>query len=736
MKQLIQNYRTGRLELAEVPLPVCSAGKILVQNEASFVSLGTERSIIELGKKSLMGKAKARPDLVKRFVGKAKKEGFMKTFKEALDRLDSPTSLGYSSAGTVIEAGRNVHKFSPGDRIACIGAGYASHAEFISVPENLVCKIPPGVTWVEASSGMLGIIALHGIRCTQSNAGEFVAVIGLGLLGLLTLQILRAYGFKVIGMDVDHEKIKIAQNLGFDTVYKDETQFRNGVDRISNSYGADAVIITASTQSDAPVNTAVDLIRYGGKIVVVGVADIHPQRNEMWHKEAEIIVSKAGGPGIFDPLYEEKGIDYPVGYIRWTQNRNLEAYLSLLAEKKVDVNQLVSHQFKFENAETVYADMISNKGGPYTGVVFKYPELSHAPQAIKLNGRTLSLRKDEKSAGDEPDHKLRIGVIGAGLFGRSLFLPALKNIADVSLNTIATSTGANTYHIGKKYGFQEITTDFKEVLANPAIDAVVILTPHSRHAQMVVEALKCKKHVFVEKPLCVTIEELKEIMCAYQDPKRSGHLNLQVGYNRRFSPHAVKAAESLCDRHDPIVINYRVNAGFVPGDHWVHSEEEGGSRVIGEICHFVDLIQYLCGCDPVRVFAERISANNKTSLNSDNLAVNLKFADGSVGNIVYSASGDKAFSRERAEIFWEGKTIVIDDYRRSDYHFAGKKKTYKTINQQMGYMEELQHFCDTARNIITPVLTANESFVSTLCVFKINQSLEEGQPCEILLPTF
>jgi predicted dehydrogenase/threonine dehydrogenase-like Zn-dependent dehydrogenase len=736
MKQLIQNYRTGRLELAEVPMPVCSAGKILVQNEASFISLGTERSIIELGKKSLMGKAKARPDLVKRFVDKAKKEGLVKTFKEALDRLDSPTSLGYSSAGTVIESGRNVHKFSPGDRVACIGAGYALHAEFISLPENLVCKIPPGLTCAEASSGMLGIIALHGIRCTQSNAGEIVAVIGLGLLGLLALQILRACGFNVIGMDVDHEKIKIAKNLGVDAVYTDESEFRNGVDRISNSYGADAVIITASTQSDAPVNTAVDLVRFGGKIVVVGVADIHPQRNEMWHKEVEIIVSKAGGPGIFDPLYENKGIDYPVGYIRWTQNRNLEAYLRLLAEKKVDVNRLISHQFKFENAETVYADMLADKGGPYTGVVFNYPGKSPTPQVIHTNRRTLSLGEGQKSVVRESDHKLRIGVIGAGLFGRSLLLPALKNIPTVSLKTLATASGANTYHIGKKYGFQEITTDFKEVLTNPNIDAVVILTPHSQHAPMVVEALGCEKHVFVEKPLCVNTEELKKIVTAYQDPKRSGHLNLQVGYNRRFSPHAVKAVELLHNRHDPVVINYRVNAGFVPGDHWVHSEEEGGSRVVGEICHFVDLMQYLCGCDPVRVFAERISGNNKTSLNSDNLVVNLKFGDGSVGNLVYSASGDKAFSRERVEIFWEGKTIVIDDYRRSDYHFAGRKKTYKTINQQMGYKEELQHFCDTACNVITPVLTANESFVSTLCIFKINQALEEAQPCEILLPTF
>jgi polar amino acid transport system substrate-binding protein len=634
----------------------------------------------------------------------------------------------------VVEAGGQVHKFSPGDRVACIGAGYAAHAEYISVPENLVCKIPPNLTWAEASSAMLGIIALHGIRCSQSKAGEIVAVIGLGLLGLLTLQILRAYGFKVIGMDVDPAKIKIARKLGADDVYTAEGEFKNGVDRISSSHGADAVIITASTQSDVPVNTAVDLIRYGGKIVVVGVADIHPQRNEMWHKEVEIIVSKAGGPGIFDPLYENQGIDYPVGYIRWTQNRNLEEYLRLLAEKKVDVNRLISHEFNFENAETVYADMLAGRGGPYTGVVFNYPESSQTPATVNISRRALSLAGSRKRVNGESNN-LRVGVIGAGLFGRSLLLPALKTIAGISLNTIATASGANTYHIGKKYGFQEITTDFKEVLANPDIDAVIILTPHSQHAPMVIEALNCEKHVFVEKPLCVNSGELNEIVSAYQVNERNGRLTLQVGYNRRFSPHALRAAELLQNRHDPMVINYRVNAGFVPGDHWVHSAQEGGSRIIGEICHFVDLMQYLCGCDPIRVFAERISANNKTSLNSDNLAVTLKFADGSVGNIVYSASGDKAFSRERVELFWEGKTLVIDDYRRSDYHFNGKKKSYKTINQQMGYKEELQHFCDLARNAINPVLTADESFISTLCVFEINQALEAGQPCEVLLTT-
>ena len=733
MKQLIQNYRSGKLELAEVPIPVCSPSTILVRNQASYISLGTERSIIELGQKSLLGKARARPDLVKRFTEKVKKEGLAKTFKEALDRLDSPTPLGYSSAGVVIETGSHIHKFAPGDRIACIGAGYASHAEYVLIPENLACKIPENLSSVEASSGMLGIIAMHGIRCAQCGAGETIAVIGLGLLGLLTVQILQAYGFKVIGMDIDAEKVKASLELGIDAAYSEEGKFRDAVDRLTGGNGADAVIIVASTKSAAPVNTAVDMAKYGGKIVVVGVADIHPQRNEMWHKEVEIIVSKAGGPGIFDPVYENQGIDYPHGYIRWTQNRNLEEYLRLLAAGMVNVKDLTSHQFDYKDAESVYANMLANKGGPYTGVVLNYPETEKIPVGSGPGKRTLTLPSRRKKSDINQHQELKIGVIGAGLFGRSLLLPALKNVDDIHFHTIATATSANSYHLGQKYGFANCTTDYREMLKNDDMHAVFILTPHSQHAQMVIDAINFNKHVFVEKPLCVNLKQLNQIIKAYADTGSRDHLNIQVGYNRRFSPHATRAAGYLRERHDPLVINYRVNAGFVPGDHWVHSEKEGGSRVIGEVCHFVDLIQYLCGCDPVRVYAERISGNNKTSLNSDNLAINLKFNDGSVGNIVYSASGDRAFSRERVEIFFEGKTIVIDDYRKMEFYSNGKKKTYKSMNQQMGYKEELQHFLDINRGLTEPLLTPEESFMSTLCVFKINESLEEGKPCRIIL---
>ena len=726
MKQIIQNYRTGELELAEAPVPLCSSNKILVKNVASLISIGTERSIIELGRKSLLGKAKARPDLVKRFMEKSKKEGLVKTFKEALGRLDNPTALGYSSAGVVVEVGRNIHKFSPGDMVACIGAGYASHAEYITVPENLCCKIPDGLTCEEASFGMLGVIALHGIRCAKLAFGESVAVIGLGLLGLLTVQILKAYGSKVVGMDIDPGKVELAKKLGIDYAFTSEDDFKNIINNFTTGHGADAVIITAATKSDAPVNTAVDVARYGGRVVLVGVADIHPQRNEMWHKEIEFIVSKGAGPGTLDPLYENKGIDYPIGYVRWTGNRNLEEFLRLMKEGKVDIKPLVSHRFEISQAEGVYRNMLKNEGGPYVGVLLEYPKASQSDREKTLTGKEKKIElKPAASVSYTQCDNISIGVIGAGLFGKALLLPALKKIRNISLNTLATSSSSNVYHTAGKYGFKTCTTNYKELLDNNDLNSVIILTPHSLHAKMVMEALHAGKHVFVEKPLCINEEELNEIKEVY-----NSQLFLMVGYNRRFSPHAVKVRDYLKDRRAPAVIHYRVNAGFVPPDHWVHSEEEGGSRIVGEVCHFVDVLQFLTGRNPVKVYAERVSGDNRTILNSDNIAVTLKFEDGSIGNIIYAASGDKAFSREQVEIFSEGKTIVLRDYKETQFYYSGRKKTFKTLNQEIGYKEELQHFFNVISGKSDPGLTADDIFSSTLTVFKINESLAKGKPVE------
>jgi len=724
MKQILQNYRTGALELAETPVPMCSSNTLLVRTAASLVSIGTERSMIELGKKSLLGKARARPDLVKRFIEKAQKEGLYKTFQEALGRLDQPTALGYSTAGIVVEVGSNVHNFVPGDRVACIGAGYASHSEYIKIPEKLCSRIPDGVSFEEASFGMLGIIALNGIRLARLTFGESVAVVGLGLLGLISVQILKAYGCRVIGTDLDPAKIGLASRLGADAVVA-EPELKKACEVFSDGHGIDAVVLTVATASDAPIHTAVDICRFGGRVVCVGVADIHPRRNEMWHKEVEIVVSRAGGPGTFDPLYENKGIDYPIGFVRWTENRNLAEFLRLVGEGKVDVRSLISHRFPLEKAESVYGDILENRGGPYIGVVLEYPGDS---EGLTVNGERLKILKASTNSPSDLSPKVSVGVIGAGLFGKALLLPALKKIPTVNLHTLAASSSANTYHTAKKYGFSQCTTDYRNVMDNKDIHAVVILTPHSLHARMVVEALKEGKHVFVEKPLCVNEDELEEIRQAYAEI--DGRF-LMIGYNRRFSSHAAKMGAALAKRQDPMVIHYRVNAGFVPADHWVHSEEEGGGRIIGEICHFVDFMQFLTKSQPVRIYAERVSGNNKSTVNSDNVVITLKFADGSVGDITYAASGDKAFSREQVELFCEGMTIVSTDFKQTLLYRDGKKQSFRTMSQEMGYREELQHFVDVFRGKVAPQVSLEDIFYSTQAVFCINYSLEKGTPIAV-----
>ncbi|MBF0555806.1 MAG: bi-domain-containing oxidoreductase [Nitrospirae bacterium] len=725
MKQVIQNYRTGQLSLDDVPAPICGRDTVLVRNVASLISVGTESSIIELGAKSLLGKARARPDLVKRFSEKAKQNGILKTFKEALNRLDTPTPLGYSSAGIVVEVGANVHKFSPGDRVACVGAGYASHAEYISVPEMLCAHMPQRladgnhISFEEASFGTLGIIALHGIRSAKLSQGENVAVVGLGLLGLLTVQILVAYGFTVIGMDLVAAKAEMARKFGVHMAFATPEEFTNGVNRLTEGYGADAVIVTAAAKGKEPIDLAVDASRFGGRVVVVGVVDIHPHRNDLWHKEVEIVVSKGGGAGTLDVYYENRGIDYPVGYVRWTEGRNLDEFLRLIGNGLVNVATLITHRFSIENAEDAYRAIMDGTIGNFIAVVLGYEDKGEIKRVLRLNN-PVSKKKDQLTA----------AVVGAGLFGGSVLLPTLQTVEGVHLKKISTSKGANAFHAGTKFGFEEATTDYKELINDNDIDAVFVVTPHSMHARQVCEFLEAGKHVFVEKPLCVNKEELQKIISIY-DRVRSTGVVLMVGYNRRFSPHSVKISEFLRERHDPMVISYVVNAGFVPSSHWVHAEEQGGGRIIGEMCHFVDLMQYLTKSDPARVYAERISSTNTTSINNDNVVVVIKFEDGSVGNIIYSASGDRAYSREQMEIFVEGKVVTNDDFSLTRYYSSGKSNKFKTLSQQIGYKEELRQFVSVASGKVEPLFSAEELFMSTAAVFDIQKSLEEGIAVDI-----
>jgi predicted dehydrogenase len=712
MKQVVQSYKTGDVTLREVPVPQCGSKRILVRNSHSLISLGTERSTIELGRKSLLGKAASRPDLVRRAWDKAKKEGLLKTWQEAMGRLDTPTPLGYSSAGVVEQCGSAATEFSPGDRVACVGQGFASHAEFVSIPVNLAAQIPAGVTDDEAAFGMLGIIALHGIRSANLTFGSRVVVMGLGLLGLLTIQMLRAYGCEVIALDPASDKTDLAKKLGFAHV----TTSADDLLQLSNiqtlGYGADAVIITAASKDRSLVDQSIQLCRTKGRIVVVGTADIHPDRNELWLKEIELVVSRAAGPGSLDPVYEIEGVDLPIGDIRWTQKRNLQEFLRLIADKKVDVLTLITHRFAIDAAEDVYGQFVAGKLVQPIGVLLNYPNSAEIVRSLELPSTHTQVRKEGA---------LNIGVIGAGLFGKALLLPALKSQSGVVLHTLATGSGASVEHSARKFGFLNQATDADTIWDNPEVDAVVGLTPHSQHARLVSSAIQAGKALFLEKPICISEEELSSLR---ESASQASSLPIVfVGHNRRFSPHAIQMQKWLAGRQGPLVLQMRINTGFIPASHWVHSEDEGRSRVVGEMSHFIDLIQCLAGKSIVRVSAERISGDNRSAVNNDNISISFKLSDGSVGAMIYSASGDKAYSREMTEIFFDGKTIVSKDFRISEFHKGGKTETFKTSGQEMGYTQELKHFVSCVAGNEASAVSLSEAFETMDVIFAIERAL-------------
>lgn len=720
MKQVVQSYKTGEVKVRVVPVIRCGQKRVLVRTSASLISIGTERSTIELGRKSLAGKAMARPDLVRRAWEKSKKEGLLKTYKEAMGRMDTPTPLGYSCAGVVEECGIVAKEFSPGDHVACIGQGFASHAEFVSIPVNLACRIPDGVTEEEAAFGMLGIIALHGIRCAHLSFGSRVVVMGLGLLGLLTVQILQAYGCEVIAFDPVEHKVELAKHFGVNDATSKSAELQILSETRTLAQGVDAVIITATTKKRDPVDQAIQLCRHKGKIVVVGMADIHPDRNELWQKEVELVVSKAAGPGSLDPLYELEGIDLPIGDVRWTQKRNLEEFLRLLQIKKVNVKPLITHRFPIADAEQAYIKLIAGELDKPIGVLLEY--VKDTPIQ-----RILPLATVSKSSVSRQE-VVNLGVIGAGLFGKALLLPALQELTDVCLHTLATSSGANAGHSGEKFGFMNQATDAEKIWNNLEIQGVVGLTPHSHHSLLIKSALQKQKHLFLEKPLCTSEEELIELRKMAQ--KMTSLPILMVGHNRRFSPHTKKIQDWLQSRRTPLVLQMRVNSGYVPATHWVHSENEGRSRIVGEMSHFIDLLQSFTGSLVTRVHAERISGDNQTTVNNDNVIIVLKFADGSVGNLTYSASGDKAYSREALEIFFDGKTIASQDFCVSKLHVAGKTEVFKTRGQEMGYTEELKHFTNCLSEKETLLVSLEEMFSTMETIFAIERSLSMGKAQE------
>ena len=715
MKQVLQHARTGEVEVVDVPAPKLLPGCVLVRIAASLVSAGTERASSEFASKNLLQKAQARPDLVRDVFNKVRRDGLLSAITTVRSRLDQPGAPGYSSAGTVVGVGQGVTDINVGDRVSCAGAGYAVHAELSSVPRLLVAKIPGDVSFDEAAFTTVGAVALHGIRTADVKVGDVVAVIGLGLVGQLSVQLLKAAGCRVLGMDIVEERTKLASRMGADAVSALAEGFRELCLHHSGGHGPDAVLITAETSSSEPVNLAGEVARDRGVVVAVGTVGMEVQRKLYYEKELDFRVSRSYGPGRYDSVFEQKGRDYPIGYVRWTETRNMEAFLQLLAEGKLDLKSLITHRFPIDRSLSAYELITGKTGESSLGVLITYPERADESQCLELVEKGIA-----PAVGGE--QSVAIGLLGAGSFAMSTLLPAIKRVSGVKLAGVCANNGAHSRHAAEKFGFRYCVTDEEQILNDSDVNAVVIATRHHLHAAQVLSALSAGKHVFCEKPLCLSEEELSAIVRAHSGSSRL----LMVGFNRRFAPMAARMKSFLKDIHEPLAMHYRVNAGYIDPDNWVNDPEQGGGRVLGEVCHFVDFLSFIAGCAPTQVYARSLA--NSGQYSGDNLVVSMDFANGSQGTITYVANGDKCFSKERVEIFGGGAVMVLEDFRRLELVRHGRKQVVRSrFRQDKGHRAEWEAFAAAIQAGGEAPIPFDQIVSSTLATLRIADSLATGQ---------
>jgi predicted dehydrogenase/threonine dehydrogenase-like Zn-dependent dehydrogenase len=710
MKQVLQSARTGELEVADVPAPRVLPGCVLVRIAASLVSAGTERASSEFASKNLLQKARSRPDLVRDVFNKIQRDGLLSALSAVRLRLDEPIALGYSSAGVVIEIGDGITDLKPGDRVACAGAGFAVHAEVACVPRMLLAKIPSAnVDFESAAFTTLGAVAIHAVRTAESKLGESVALIGLGLLGQLTLQILNAAGCRVIGLDLLQERAQLAAKMGALAVTTSESEFRDLCFAQSGGHGVDCVLITAETASSGPVNLAPEIARDRGIVVAVGTVGMELQRKLYYEKELDFRVSRSYGPGRYDSAFEQKGRDYPIGHVRWTETRNMEAFLQLLADERITVGSLITHRFPIENALDAYDLISAQPGEPSLGVLIQYDIRAKAePQRLELVTSPKSRSK-----------RVRIGLLGAGNFARGVLVPALKEDHGTELAGVCATSGPRARSLATKFDFDFCTTDEGQIYSDSSVNTIVIATRHHLHARQIVSALDAGKHVFCEKPLCLMEEELQLIQLAYGRVDR----HLMVGFNRRFAPMAGRMKRFLRDAGGPFTMHYRINAGSLPPDHWISDPEQGGGRVLGEVCHFVDFMSFLAGSSPVTV-----QARGLPTYEEQDIVASLEFADGSLGTISYTCNGDRAYSKERIEVFGGSCVAVLDDFRSLDLVRHGKKQAIRSwFRQDKGHTAEWQAFSECIRNGGPAPIPIEEVVASTLATIRINDSLRSGR---------
>lgn len=649
MKQVTQTLRTGVVEINDVPVPALTDKFVLVRNSTSVISAGTEKTKIDMGKKSLLQKAKARPDLVKQVINKIRSEGLKKTLQTVNSRLDSPSPLGYSCAGTVVVAGGLVEGIQPGDRVACGGADYANHAEYVAVPRNLVVKVPDNVTDEEAAFTTVGAIALQGVRLAEPLLGETFLVVGLGLLGQIAVQLLRANGCNVIGTDLDAALVARAEGFGAVGV-------PHGADvvelcrSLTGGHGVDGVLVCAGTSSNAVIEMCGEVTREKGRVVVVGAVRMDIPREDYFKKEISVVISRSYGPGRYDPFYEESGNDYPLGYVRFTEQRNMQAFLSLVSQGKVDIKSLITHRFSVDEADEAYKLIEGKKTEPYLGILLRYapPPLGEDQSSrIQINPTAVG--------GD----KIKLSFYGAGNYATASLLPPMQASGKVAFSGLVTASGRSAQGVAKQFGFGFCAGSYGELLQGDT-DAIVVTTRHDTHGMAVRDALAAGKHVYVEKPLALSMAELAGVHHAYQENGRS---QVMVGFNRRFAPATRKVAEHFVGTKSPLVVNIRINAGSIPADHWIQDPEVGGGRMIGEGCHFIDLASALVGSNVKTVYAIGSHKAEKSALLNDNLCLALTFANGSVANITYTADGSKAMPKEYIEVFGGGRSAQIHDFK-------------------------------------------------------------------------
>ena len=733
MKQIAQNYKKGSLTLEDVPAPALRPGGVLVRTRHSLISAGTEKMKVDDSKRSYLGMARARPEKVKQVIDTFKQLGPMATYRKVMNRLDSWTPLGYSLAGEVVEVGEGVTEFAVGDLVACGGGELATHAELNWIPVNLCCRIPRVAEGVaadadgylpteQAAFATVGAIAMQGVRQAEVQVGESVAVIGLGLVGLIAGAILKAAGCRVVGLDIDPRKAELARAMGLDAAAAigeiDTEQF---VSSFTGGLGADAVLITTGTKSNAPIVTAGEIARDRGTVVDIGINKMDVPWQLYYAKELVLKQSRSYGPGRYDDDYELNGRDYPIGYVRWTEKRNMDSVLQLMASGRMNLAPLITHRFAFDEAPKAYEIISGEEAGFYVGVVLAYETAADAapPQ------RKIVLREGESRAA------MGVGFVGAGNFARTMLLPNLK-LPDVDLVAVASATGLSGKDTAAKFGFRYCTTDYTELLADDAVDTVLVATRHDLHGRLVCEAIEAGKHVYTEKPLCLDEVELSRIREAYGRSVDAGRKQIvTVGFNRRFAPLVVRMREFYAGRTEPMIMHYRCNAGFMEKGSWYQDRRVGGGRIIGEVCHFIDTLQYLTGAQPASVYAQSIKTDNEATTLQDNVIVTLRFDDGSVGSITYLANGDPRFPKEYVEVFCENRVAVLDNFSSLTTMARGKRRVHKAGSQDKGHGAEMKALRDAVVEGTGNPIPFESVAATTLATFKIIASLERGEPVSL-----